>query len=167
MGGLAAIALTAGAAGCGSAQAADPSGAVSFVIGARSNMPAPRLDGLALEPLDAAVENQSYVSIVVADGQPHIAGERDLIIEGANDTAREQSKRQNRQDVEDGILAAAADDEEVDLLAALELAARTMRSKDTSPRTVVVVDSGLSTTGPLDFTRDGMLDADAEEVVSY
>jgi hypothetical protein len=58
---------------------------------------------------------------VVADGQPSVIGEKDLLIQGANDVAREQSKRENRRDVEEEILGAAADDEEVDLLTALDL----------------------------------------------
>ena len=162
----AAVALTAGVAGCsGAAAAVDAHGAASFVIGARSNMPAPRLDGQALAVLNDAADNQSYVSIVVADGEPNLAGEKDLLIEGANDVAREQSRRDNRQEVEQGILGAQADDEEVDLLAALTWAARTIHSKNTTPSTIVVVDSGLSTAGPLDFTRDGMLDADPQDVV--
>lgn len=159
-------AVGAGVAGCSSAAAAsDPRGAVSFVIGARSNMPAPRLDGEALKPLENAVEDQSYVSMVVADGKPSVIGEKDLLIEGANDVAREESKRKNRQEVEQGILSAKADDDEVNLLTALDLAARTIHSKRTKPSTIVVVDSGLSTLPPLDFTREGMLGADPQDVV--
>ena len=161
-----AVALTAGVAGCTGADAAvDPHGAASFVIGARSNMPAPRLDGQALAVLNAAAENQSYVSIVVADGEPNLAGEKDLVIEGANDVAREQSKRDNRDEVEQGILGAKADDDEVDLLAGLTTAARTIHSQGTTPSTIVVVDSGLSTAGALNFTGEGMLDADPQDVV--
>jgi outer membrane protein OmpA-like peptidoglycan-associated protein len=152
-------------AGCSDTGPGDPQGAASFVIGARSNMPAPRLDGQALAVLEEAVENQSYVSMVVADGEPSVIGEKDLLIEGANDVAREQSKQENRQEVEQGILAAKADDEEVDLLTALDLAARTVRSTNTTPSTIVVVDSGLSTVPPLDFTREGMLGADPQDVV--
>jgi outer membrane protein OmpA-like peptidoglycan-associated protein len=161
-----AVTMTAGVAGCGSATPpVTPSGAASFVIGARSNMPAPRLDGETMGVLNSAVDNQSYASIVVADGRPSVIGEKDLIIEGANDVARAQSKQHNRHMVEDGIVGAKAGDKEVDLLAALELAARTVRSKATTPSSVVVVDSGLSTTGALDFTRPGMLSADPPDVV--
>jgi len=166
MAACAAVAVAAGVAGCGEAAApVEPHGAAAFVIGARSNMPAPRLDGQALAVLDDVVENQSYVSIVVADGEPSVIGEKDLIVEGANDVARDQSRRKNRQEVENGILGAKADDEEVDLLTSLELAARTIRSKQTTPNTIVVVDSGLSTVAPLDFTQEGMLEADPGEVV--
>jgi len=129
-------------------------------------MPAPRLDGDALTPLEDAVESQSYLSIVVADGGPSIIGEKNLIIEGGNGPARKQSKLANRQEVEDGILGAQADDEEVDLLTALDLASRTVRSENTSPSTIVVVESGLSTLPPLDFTQEGMLGADPQDVVA-
>ncbi len=157
-------ALACGLAGCSSASAAPATGAVSFAVGGRSNMPPIQLDGRAMAVLDEAVENQSLASIVVADGDPSVVASSRLKTEGENETAREQSRQRNRQALADGLVAAAADDPQADLLTALDLAARSIRS-ETGPHTIVVVDSGLSTVAPLDFTQPGMLEADPQEVV--
>ena len=159
------LAVAAGLSGCGSDDGGrEPTGAVSFVIGARSNMPAPRLDGAARAALESAVANQSYVSIVVADGNPFLFDARGPLLEsGANDVAHEQSRAANLKAVEDAIASARARTPEVDLLAAIDLAARDI-SSESGAHTVVVVDSGLSTVAPLDFSRPGFLGADRQEV---
>ncbi|MGY1792819.1 OmpA family protein [Geodermatophilus sp. SYSU D00525] len=134
---------------------------MAFVVGARSNMPAPRLDGRALDALDTALEDQSLAAIVVADGEPHLVGTQQLVAEGATGPAREASREDNRRAVEEGLTTAEADDEEVDLLAAVDLAVRSISSAE-GRHTVVVVDSGLSTAGAVDFRRSGLLDADSD-----
>ena len=165
---LAALAVTAGVAGCSGCGALPTRRAPhrsSSEPAATCRLPAST--GRRWPCSTTRVENQSYVSIVVADGEPFRApAEKDLLIEGANDVAREESKRENRQEVEDRHHRGhKADDEEVDLLTALTLAARTVHSKNTTPNTIVVVDSGLSTAAPLDFTQEGMLEADPADVV--
>ena len=159
------LGLVVGLAGCGGDEAtADPTGAAAFVVGARSNMPAPQLDGRAMGVLDRAVDNQTLAAIVVADGEPSVLGTMSLVVEGATSQARKASQNDNRQAVLDGIAAARADDEEADLLMGLELAARTLRSVETLPHEIAVIDSGLSTVAPLDFTQPGLLEADPQEV---
>ncbi|MGY1621062.1 OmpA family protein [Geodermatophilus sp. SYSU D00965] len=160
----ASAALVAGLAGCGD-DGPEPTGGVAFVVGARNNMPAVHLDGQALEALDTAVEDQSLVAIVVADGEPNLLGTKQLIAEGATSQARQASKEENRQEVIDGLTSARAEDEETDLLAAIDLAVRSIESAH-GDRTVVVIDSGLSTAGALDFREPGLLDASPDTLAA-
>jgi hypothetical protein len=116
--------------------------------------------------LDSAVQDQSFVSIVVADGAPFVLdGSGPLTVTGANDVARQQSAQDNHRAVLDAVAGARAATPETDLLGAISLGRRTISSA-TAPRTIVVVDSGLSTVAPLDFTRPGLLDADSQEIVT-
>ena len=165
---LAVAGLVPTLAACGGQKAQEPgqpTAATAFVVGARANMPPPRLDGDAREAVDRAVEQQALVSVIVADGQPAVAESTWLRIRGANDVARQQSRKENREAVERAVAGVRADGEETDLLTALDLAARELSAID-GEREIVVVDSGLSTSGPLDFTEDGMLDAEPADVVA-
>ncbi|WP_198588049.1 OmpA family protein [Geodermatophilus chilensis] len=134
------------------------------MVGARSNMPAPQLGGRAMGVLDRAVANQSLAAIVVADGEPSVLGTMSLVVEGGTSQGRDASRNDNRRAVLDGIAAARADDPEADVLTGLDLAARSIRSVETLPHEIAVIDSGLSTVAPLDFTQPGLLEADPQEV---
>jgi outer membrane protein OmpA-like peptidoglycan-associated protein len=143
----------------------EPQGATVFVLGARNNMPAMRLDGSAVDAVLRTVDEQRQASIVIADGTPTVDWSEWLVIRGGNSTARQVRLQDNQRALEDAVRAARAQDQETDLLSALSLASREAGAFE-EPREIVVVDSGLSTTGPLDFTRPGMLDADPDEVVA-
>ncbi|MGY1690322.1 OmpA family protein [Geodermatophilus sp. SYSU D01105] len=143
----------------------DPTGAVALVAGARSNMPPPQLDGDAADVFDQALQDQSLVTMVVADGEPSVQFSEQMLITGNNGPAREESRERNEAALAAEIEALRAEDEETDLLTALDEAARSISAVETPPRTIVVVDSGLSTVAPLDFTQPGLLDADPQEIV--
>ncbi|MGY1680679.1 OmpA family protein [Geodermatophilus sp. SYSU D01176] len=158
------LAVAATAAGCSAAEAAEPTGAVAVVLGARSNMPPPVLDSAAEAALKTAVQDQSLALFVIADGEPAVEGKRDLVTPGENETGREGQRQEWREWVKRSFEGAAAQDEETDLLGALDLAARAISSAP-GTHTIVVVDSGLSTAGDLDFAgQPELLDADPEEL---
>jgi outer membrane protein OmpA-like peptidoglycan-associated protein len=115
--------------------------------------------------LDTAVDAQSYLAVVVADGDPFVSTKGSLLITGKNGPAQDASKVRNREMVSQALAAAEAKTPETDLLAALDQGARSIADAD-GAHTVVVVDSGLSTVAPLDFTQPGMLDADPAELVA-
>jgi hypothetical protein len=72
---LVAIGLAGAAVVKASSSAADePSGALAVVVGAHANMPPPTLEGAAASARDLAVAQQSYLSVVVADGAPYVLG---------------------------------------------------------------------------------------------
>ena len=156
-------ALTVGLAGC--TDLAEPTGGLAIVVGAHSNMPQPSLDGEAQAAVDDAVDAQSYLAVVVADGDPFVLQKGPLEITGNNGPAQDASREKNRRAVAAALESAAAKTPETDLLTGLDLGARSIQDSD-GVHTIVVVDSGLSTVAPLDFTRPGMLDADPAEVVA-
>jgi outer membrane protein OmpA-like peptidoglycan-associated protein len=157
------LTLTAGLAGCSGAP--EPTGGLAIVVGAHSNMPAPELSGVADAELETAVVAESYLALVVADGKPFESATGRLLASDENDTARDQDREANRRMVRGGLADAAAVTPEVDLLGALDVAARSISSAS-GRHAVVVVDSGLSTVAPLDFTEPGMLDADPAELAA-
>jgi outer membrane protein OmpA-like peptidoglycan-associated protein len=155
--------MTVGLAGC--SDLPEPTGGLAVVVGAHSNMPKPSVDGEARDALNAAVEAQSHLAIVVADGEPFVSMKGPLLITGNNTPAQNASRQRNQQSVDDALAAAAATTPETDLLTGLALGARSIADAD-GAHTIVVVDSGLSTVAPVDFTQPGMLDADPAELVA-
>jgi outer membrane protein OmpA-like peptidoglycan-associated protein len=155
--GVGVLALTAGMAGC--TDAPEPTGGLAIVVGAHANIPAAELSGAADDALEAAVVAESYLSVVVADGEPFQTAEGRLLASDENSTARDQDRENNRRQARAELTEAAAKTPEVDLLTALDVAARSISSAS-GQHTLIVVDSGLSTVAPLDFTEPGLLDAD-------
>jgi outer membrane protein OmpA-like peptidoglycan-associated protein len=161
--GTGSLALVAGLAGCSGSPSSEPTGGLAIVVGAHSNMPAASLDGAAHDALEAAVTNRSYLSVVVADGAPFESVTGRLVVSDANEVARTADEAANRQKVQAAVSGAAARAAQTDLLAALDLGARSLSAAG-GAHTIVVLDSGLSTVAPLDFTQAGLLDADPTEL---
>ncbi len=156
------VGLVVALAGC--EESAEPTGGLAIVVGAHSNMPTPALDGAGGDALRAAIAAESHLSVVVADGRPFEAVPGgSLAVDHANEVAEEADRERHRRTVEAALRDAAARTPEVDLLGALALGARSI-SAASGPHTIVVVDSGLSTVAPLDFTQAGLLDADPAEL---
>ena len=155
--GCVAVAITV--AGCEDPAPADPTGGLAVVVGARANMPAPGLSGVAGQVVANAVTTRAEVSVVVADGAPFVVEDPAL----AGLVGDDSGSSERRGLVEDTLEAAAAATPETDLLTALGLAAEQVADAP-GAHTVLVVDSGLSTAGALDFREKGMLDADPDDL---
>lgn len=162
-----AVTVTAAAPGCPPA-----SGALALAVGGHENSPAPAL------PPD--VEGMLTTAVAVPAGQPgppvsliDIDGRPEAVVSGqvfrsdaGNDDALVGDRAQFVADVADAVVRTAATTAEVDDLAGLDLAARTVHA--TGPTgTVVFIDAGLQTVAPLDFRRPGMLAADPADVVTF
>ncbi|GIJ59086.1 OmpA family protein [Virgisporangium aurantiacum] len=139
-------------------------GAVAVAVGNRANNPQPgmpaEVDALAR---GAAAANQP-VSIVRIDGRPAVVEDRVTFAS----QAQNDKKRANDLTAWVGSLGTALDRvrataPEVDQLTALDVAARAVGDGGT----VVLLDSGLQTTAPLDFRTAGMLDAQPADVVAF
>jgi hypothetical protein len=150
------VAVAAGLAGCGAGASAAPeaigpeaTGALAVVVGAHSNMPPAALAGRSASAVDMALGQQSTFSMVVADGAPFDATATAELVD--------------REVIDEAVAGARAQTAESDLLGALHRAAEAVAGEP-GLRTLVVLDSGLSTAGPLTFTTPGMFDAQPQEV---
>jgi len=110
----------------------------------------------------AAAQGSDF-QLVVGDGAPYVAADERLTVDAADDAGRQGQREANRETIDAAVQEASARTPESDLLAALTLAAQHPVSAP-GLRVMVVRDSGLSTTGVLDFRQPGLLDADPEEV---
>ena len=158
-----ALAVAVGLTGC--AEPAAPTGGLALVVGARSNMPVVSVGGAAAAALEGAVGAQSDLSLLVAAGAPFELDAWSLEVSDENPQAADADRAAHRARINQHLATAAARTPEVDLLTALELGARSVSSAG-GGHTLVVVDSGLSTVAPLDFTGPGLLDADPAELAA-
>lgn len=142
-------------------------GAVGFVVGGRANSPGiggPSTPPVLVASTQAAVANQASTLLVDTGGSPHVSVVP-LALTANNDAAREQEQAAKVVELQDAILATTATAEEADPLEALNLAADHLRSNG-GTGTIVLVDSGLQTTGALDYTKPGMLSATPGDVAA-
>jgi len=140
--------------------------AVSLVLGRHANFPVFSRTVYETAVYDACC-SYGQVSAVVSDGQPVLAAY--YANEKPGKAIDETKRRQLAQTAADAILAqldqlwaAAA---EIDLLEAIHVAVNTLRGSGLEQKTLVIVDSGLSTAGVLDFTAENLLEADPAAVV--
>jgi len=143
--------------------------ATALVAGARSNSPAPQVSRPVQATLTAAIHAQQMVSIVRLDGNPKIVF-GSALTPGANSQLTQVNYSayvNGLNKVLEGTRQPAATDiraqaPQADVLGALTIAASEV------PRggNIIVIDSGLQTTTPLDF-RTGLLGDDPQTIVSY
>ncbi|MGH3794001.1 MAG: OmpA family protein [Pseudonocardiaceae bacterium] len=149
-------------AGCGSATSDAAPGAVAVIVGAHANMTAPSLIPPVRSEIETASDRGSTVTVIVPDGSPTASAPVDLKAKNNNPLYKQDQVNQ----LEHLIDNTRARAPEVDLLGAIALGARSVADA-AGPKTVIVIDSGLQTTGALRF-QDGdgaLLDANPSEVV--
>lgn len=145
--------------------------AVAIVIGNHANSRAPNLASQEIGKIvQAATSSYGFVSIVNLDGSPELVGgclinlpQAGLAKSKLNQIATEQSHR-----ILSSLSAVKSSHPEVDTMAALEVACRSLSSAPPgSSKQIVVLDSGLSTTGPLNFQKSDFLNAEPSAVADY
>jgi outer membrane protein OmpA-like peptidoglycan-associated protein len=149
-------------AGCGGSTASSAPGALAVIAGAHANMVAPSVLDTIQTEIDTAAGLGSPATVIVDDGSPTASAP--LSLKAVNDNPLYRQDQVNQ--LKNLIDKTRADNPEVDLLAAISLAARSV-SDAVGPKTIVVIDSGLQTTGALRFQdQDGaLLNANPDEVV--
>lgn len=145
------------AGGCGPARSAP----TAIVWGARANTPRPELPAEVYGLVDAAVRDRHKIVVVNVDGSPAVTFDDAFESSAGNDIAFEDDLRAFTMTLSESLRSTRAQSPEAGPLAALDHAARAVGKGGT----IVLADSGLQTVAPLDFTVDGMLDADPTEVV--
>jgi OmpA-OmpF porin, OOP family len=163
-------------AGCGSASAPPTSSLtgtcltksdapLALAIGARSNVPAPRLSAAVSQFLETTAGDGQQIALIRIDGQPKVFAPARFATTAQNTAARNEAllnyiNTRISPILQSKIRARAA---QADILTALDLAAAA-----TSPNgNIVVIDSGLQTLAPLNFSQAGVLSAQPNEVVAF
>lgn len=116
-----------------------------------------------------AVETYGFLSVTVADGNPDVVCKMDLSMTPELKNATAERKAVDARETTSAILSALenykADSEEKDLLKAIILASHTLAEcPNNMVKKILILDSGLTTTGTLDF-RNNLLSADTETLV--
>lgn len=164
-----------------------PVGPMAFAVSGRANSPAPGLpqavQDATVSVLTRAVDQhyQPRIMLINVDGRPSSAGSETFSTDAGNGIAATDDRNKFLNGFGDALTNLRAQQPEVDVLSALDLAGRaaggdaaseehTDRRSSTGqsgqrPGTVVLVDSGLSTVNPLDFRQRGLLDAPPAETV--
>jgi outer membrane protein OmpA-like peptidoglycan-associated protein len=138
-------------------------GPVTVAVGARANSPVPALPTAIVGLVREAAERGSTVSLVRVDGSPSVAFQGTFSSDAANDVARRSELDAFVQQTLDRVGKLTPKQTEADVLAALSEAARITPEGGT----VVLLDSGLQTTGQIRYQDQGTFGADPAEVVDY
>lgn len=142
---------------------------IAVVSGYRANCPLPPYNSLTVSNaiMDSAV-SYGKVTIIVADGMPYAMAdfaiappERDLSSTKRRDIAKAQT-----QQIVQTISNAKAQTAEADVLAAINLAARSLSNAE-GERVLLVLDSGLATTGYINFTNNLLRATNTQAIVTY
>lgn len=149
-----------------------PPGPVAVAISGRANSPAPTLPPSAEQILRDSVydvpigESGPPISLVEIDGRPSLVAGAAFASDAEFPQAVDQDRDTFLADFSAAASGVRATEPEADVLSALATAARAARDGGAAG-TVVLVDSGLQTVAPLDFTQPGMLDAAPAEVAGF
>src|SRR5262245_16394224 len=142
---------------------AQPGGEVTLAVGARANSPAPVLPPAVVDLMREAAKQSKAISLVRVDGSPTVSFEGTFASDAANDVARNNELEQFIAGVQGRISALLPAQPEANVLAALGEAGRITEQGGT----VVLLDSGLQTTGQIRFQDPGTFGADPTEFVTY
>ncbi len=162
-------------AGCGSSASSSPplagscltneAAPVALAVGARSNVPEENLPALVTPLLESAADNGQQISLIRIDGQPKVFTPPPFKTNAQNTPARQQALVSYMKSSIVPILQGQihAQVPQADVLTALDLAASA-----TGPNgNIIVVDSGLQTTGALNYRQPGLLLAPPGDVVAF
>lgn len=165
-------AMVMGLTGCVSSnnEATTEKAAVCYVLANTANSQGLNLNSpMVQDTIYNTVRNYGYISVVNADGVPDVVLASSFDIDDKYKSASaerlDMDARAKTTNLIVGMQNVIATDPEVDYLAALNLAVRTLSSLEGyDSKTIVVIGTGLSTTGVLDF-QNNLISADPGTIV--
>jgi OmpA-OmpF porin, OOP family len=148
-----------------------PGAPAALAIGARSNNPAPSLPASAMSLLTSAIKANKQVSVIRLDGAPQVVFNQAFTPTGANSESRKSDYNTYVNNLNQ-ILAGTRNPQtdiraqvpQANVLEALAVAADNLQSAGGG--NLIMLDSGLQTTAPLNFTT-GLLTDDPQTIASY
>jgi OmpA-OmpF porin, OOP family len=144
---------------------------VALAIGTRSNNPTPSLSSLDSSLVTSAINAKKQITVVRVDGAPQSVFDQAYTPSGANSGAQKASY-DNYVNKLNGVLAGTSDSAtniraqvaQVNVIQAVDVAASDLQYAGGG--NLLVLDSGLQTMAPLDFTT-GLLADDPQTIASY
>jgi len=167
-----ALTMVTGLTGCTSGNDATEAekAAVCYVLANTANSQGLNLNSpMVQDTVYETIRNYGYISVVNADGIPDVVFASSFDIDdkykSASTERLDMDARSKTTNLITGMQSVIATDPEVDYLAALNLAVRSLSSLEGyDSKTVVVIGTGLSTSGVLDF-QNNLISAEPGTVV--
>lgn len=166
-----ALGLVGSLTGCSSNdEASTEKVAVCYVIANTANSKGLNLQSpLVQDTIYSTILNYGYISVVNADGSPEVVLANSFDIDEKYKKASKDKlamdARSKATNLISGMQTVIADDPEIDYLEALRLAVRSLVSlEDYDSKQIIVLGTGLSTTGVLDF-KNNLISAEPDVIV--
>ena len=166
------LAMVTGLTGCASSnnEATAEKVAVCYVLANTANSQGLNLNSpMVQDTIYNTIRNYGYISVVNADGIPDVVLASSFDIDDKYKSASaerlDMDARAKTTNLIAGMQSVIATDPEVDYLVALNLAVRTLSSLEGyDSKMIVVIGTGLSTTGVLDF-QNNLISAEPDTIV--
>lgn len=164
--------MVTGLTGCASNnnEATAEKAAVCYVLANTANSQGLNLNSpMVQDTIYNTIRNYGYVSVISVDGAPNVVFASSFDIDDKYKSASaerlDMDARAKTTNLIAGMQSVIATDPEVDYLAALNLAVRTLSSLEGyDSKMIVVIGTGLSTTGVLDF-QNNLISAEPDTIV--
>lgn len=145
-----------------------PSNGVCLVLGNHRYFPKVNLQAEAVyNKIYSAAYSYGDCSIVVSDGQPFVSSSFNISKPDANidNAKRKQIAKQNTEKIILSATRAVAKTPEIDTLKAISQGGKMLNGSSADSKELLVFDSGLSTTGLLNFASENLIEVEPSLIV--
>lgn len=165
---LTVLLLTTVFSGCGSDGKNNEKASIALVIGAHKYNPRFTVSTQLNEAIYNVARSYGEVSVTVSSGNPETVANWSLDVEkkDVGEAKLKQIAQANTKVIVSEIANISANNPEVDTLAAIIQAVNNLSESKSPVKNLIIYDSGLSTTGYLDFTKPNLILSDKKCVVN-